>query len=333
MTSPESRRSNRMEAREAPQTHNGVPVAHREIDVSIVMPCLNEEDTVGTCVLDAWNVLSQLGLSGEVIVVDNGSLDRSADKARLAGAKVVHERDRGYGRAFQAGLREADGAVVVLADSDGSHDFGDLGPLLKALEPGTDFVIGRRLHSPIERGAIPWLHRRVGVPLLTKLLNSLYGTTVSDAHCGLRAITAGALGSLTLTTSGMEFASEMIVEASRNGLNLGEVPVRAVPRAGGQPKLRTWHDGFRHLFLLLRRAPLATGSAVQARLAALSGFFLSLSISASGKIASPTEFVAVGVAVSSFAFLVIKFVSLMSRQRVGDEVTRSAAAAVEEIGS
>ena len=329
MTSPEIRRSNRMEAREAPQTHNGAQVAFRHLDVSIVMPCLDEEDTVGTCVLDAWNALSRLGLSGEVIVVDNGSVDRSADKARLAGAKVVHERERGYGKAFQAGLREADGAVVVLADSDGSHDFNDLGSLLKALELGTDFVIGRRLHSPLDQGAIPWLHRRVGVPLLTNLLNSLYGTTVSDAHCGLRAITAGALRSLTLTTSGMEFASEMIVEASRNGLRLGEVPVRAAPRAGGQPKLRTWRDGFRHLLLLIRRAPLASGSAGPARLAALSGFFFSLSISASGMIVSPTEFVAVSVAVSGLAFLVIKAVSLLSRQRVGDESTRT----VEEIGS
>jgi glycosyltransferase involved in cell wall biosynthesis len=224
------------------------------VEISVVMPCLNEESTVGQCVSDALATIAMLGLSGEVIVVDNASTDNSACVARAAGARVVEESLRGYGRAFIRGFEEASGSIIVLADSDGSHDLSDMERLIKPLASGQDFVIGSRIHTPPETGAIPWLHRRVGGPALTRLLNVIYRTNVSDAHCGFRAVTSSALRRLDLTSPGMEFASEMIVEAVQNGLSLAEVPVTALPRAGGEPKLRTWRDGTRHLLLLLRRA-------------------------------------------------------------------------------
>ena len=225
----------------------------RDLDVSVVMPCLNEETGVATAVLEALGGIALAGLTGEVIVVDNGSSDGSTQQALLAGARVVVEPHRGYGRACSRGLTEARGRIVVLGDADGTYDFGSIPLLIAAMGEGVDLVMGNRLNSDMERGAMPWLHRRVGNPVLTGLLNILHGTSVSDAHCGLRAIRRSALAKLRLDAPGMEFASEFLIEAASRGLRMTEVPITYRRRLGGVPKLRTWRDGWRHLKLILLR--------------------------------------------------------------------------------
>jgi glycosyltransferase involved in cell wall biosynthesis len=235
--------------------------AGRDLDVSVVMPCLNEETGVATAVLEALGGIALAGLTGEVIVVDNGSSDGSTQQALLAGARVVVEPHRGYGRACSRGLTEARGRIVVLGDADGTYDFGSIPLLIAAMGEGVDLVMGNRLNSDMERGAMPWLHRRVGNPVLTGLLNILHGTSVSDAHCGLRAIRRSALAKLRLDAPGMEFASEFLIEAASRGLRMTEVPITYRRRLGGVPKLRTWRDGWRHLkLILLRRVRRSGGS-------------------------------------------------------------------------
>ena len=258
MTSPESRRSNRMEAREAPQTHNGVPVAHHAIDVSIVMPCLNEEEAIGRCVDEASRALAELGLSGEVVVVDNGSTDGSVAVARAAGARVVHEPLRGYGNTCRRGLVEARGRYLVMGDSDGTYDFTALPAFIEPLQNGADMVVGNRLNREMEKGAMPWLHRYVGNPVLTGTMNILFGSHIGDAHCGLRSIKKPCLEQLNLASPGMEFASEFLIEAVQKGAMIEQVPIRYRRRFGGQPKLRTFRDGLRHLRLMLLKSEIET---------------------------------------------------------------------------
>jgi glycosyltransferase involved in cell wall biosynthesis len=243
-----------MEAREAPQTHNGVPIAHRAIDVSIVMPCLNEEEAIGPCVEEAHRALIELGMSGEVVVVDNGSTDGSVAVARAAGARVIHEPARGYGNACRRGLVEARGRYMVMGDSDGTYDFSALPAFIEPLQNGADMVVGNRLNREMEKGAMPWLHRYVGNPVLTGTMNILFGSDIGDAHCGLRSIKKPCLEQLNLASPGMEFASEFLIEAVQNGARIEQVPVRYRRRFGGQPKLRTFRDGVRHLRLMLARS-------------------------------------------------------------------------------
>ncbi len=243
------------------------------LDVSVVMPCLNEEETVAYCVKEAFSAIAKLGLRGEVIVVDNDSSDRSAEFATLAGAKVVIETRRGYGSAFHRGFEEARAEVLVLADSDGSHSFDDMERLIEPLRNGADFVLGSRVQGVVQPGAIPWLHRYVGGPFLTALLNALHGTRVSDANCGMRSITKSALTDMRLSSTGMEFASEMIIEAANRGVRIAEVPIGTAPRAGGESKLRTWRDGCRHLWLIVGRARGRAASVGLAGMAAATGLF------------------------------------------------------------
>lgn len=224
------------------------------IDVSIVMPCLNEEEAIKGCIDEAQAALAILGLSGEVLVVDNGSSDASVDVAIAAGARVVHEPDRGYGNACRRGLAEAKGRFLVLGDADGTYDFTVLTDFVAPLLNGADMVLGDRLNASMEPGAMPWLHRYVGNPLLTKTMNVLFGSDISDAHCGLRSISKQSLQTLSLTSPGMEFASEFLIEAAQQGVRIEQVPIRYRPRSGGQPKLRTFRDGWRHLRLMLVRA-------------------------------------------------------------------------------
>ena len=230
------------------------------IELSVVLPCLDEEATVGVCVEKATQRILAMGLSGEVIVVDNGSTDSSAERATAAGARVVSEPRRGYGRALHKGLQSASGQVVVLADCDGAHDFDDMPSLLRPLANGADLVVGSRTKGHVDPGAIPWLHRYLGGPALTHFLNLLHRTRVSDAHCGMRSLRRDALDRMSLRSSGMEFASEMIIEAASLGLVIEEVPVHTARRAGGEPKLRTWRDGWRHLSLIVARAMLREAS-------------------------------------------------------------------------
>jgi glycosyltransferase involved in cell wall biosynthesis len=240
-----------LEAHLAPAYQGVVADRASDVEVSIVMPCLNEAEALAACIREASSALAELGVIGEVVIVDNGSSDGSPDIALAAGARVIHEPDRGYGNACRRGLTEAAGRFVVMGDADGSYDFTDLPLFIGPLQNGADMVMGNRLNATMEAGAMPWLHRRVGNPVLTATMNLLFGSDIEDSHCGLRSIKKSTLDSLNLTTTGMEFASEFLIEAIRFGVKIEQVPIRYRRRHGGQPKLRTFRDGFRHLRLML----------------------------------------------------------------------------------
>jgi hypothetical protein len=232
----------------------GAPAVDEAVDVSVVMPCLNEEATILACVERAQDGLRRLGVRGEVIVADNGSTDRSVALARAAGARVVHVLERGYGSAYRGGFSAARGRVIVMGDSDDTYDFSRIDDLLRPLEAGADMVLGSRLRGEISPGAMPWLHRYVGNPLLSATLNLFYRTRISDTHSGFRAFRRAAYERLGLRTTGMEFASEMLIAAARAGWRIAEVPIAYHARAG-ESKLRTFRDGWRHLRLLLLYSP------------------------------------------------------------------------------
>jgi glycosyltransferase involved in cell wall biosynthesis len=223
-------------------------------EVSVVIPCLNEEASVGAVVDEAWEGIERTGRSGEVIVVDNGSTDRSAEIATAHGALVVPEARRGYGSAYLAGLASAHGDYIVMGDADGTYPLRDLGPFVDALEGGNDLVLGSRFAGTIHSGAMPWHHRRVGNPLLTGMLNLLFGAKVSDAHCGMRAVRRDALGVLDLHSTGMEFASEMVFKAFRRKLRVSEIPIDYFPRTGDS-KLQSFSDAWRHVRFMLLYSP------------------------------------------------------------------------------
>ena len=224
------------------------------VSVSIIMPCLNEEQAVGACVRKARQGLAQSGLTGEVIVVDNGSTDRSADVAAAAGARVVHEPNRGYGNAHLRGFAEARGRYIVMGDSDDTYDFSDIEPLLKPLAQGYDLVVANRFQGGIHADAMPWAHRHIGTPLINLLLKLFTGARVGDSQSGLRAFTREAYERMQLRSGGMELASEMLLKAARRGLKVAEVPMPYRPRLG-ESKLRTFRDGWRHLRFLLLFTP------------------------------------------------------------------------------
>jgi hypothetical protein len=229
-------------------------VPENAVDVSVVIPCLNEEDGVGAVVQAAWEGIEGLGRTGEVIVVDNGSTDRSVEIAEREGATVIHEERRGYGSAYLAGLAAARGDVIVIGDADGTYDFSKLEPFMAEIDKGADMVLGSRLRGEIHKGAMPWLHRHVGNPILTKLINRFFGLRVSDAYCGMRMFRRSALPRLELQAPGMEFALEMILKSAKRGLRMAEVPIDYHPRAGDS-KLNTVRDGWRSLrFLLIHSA-------------------------------------------------------------------------------
>jgi glycosyltransferase involved in cell wall biosynthesis len=221
------------------------------VEVSVVLPCLNEEATVAGCVASIREVMDALAKPYEVIVVDNASSDRSAAIAGDAGARVVHESIPGYGSACRAGLAAAHGRHLVLGDADGTYDFSVVPQLISLLDGDADMVLGNRLAGQIEQGAMPWAHRRLGTPLLTGMVNLLFGVAIGDVNCGIRAITRSAYSRLDVDSTGMEFASEMVVRAAQNGLTLAETPVDYRRRRSGEAKLRTWSDGWRHLRLVL----------------------------------------------------------------------------------
>ena len=243
----------RYESHVAPVFRGVVPGVPDQVEVSIVMPCLNEADALRSCVIEASTALIDLGLSGEVLVVDNGSSDGSIEVAMAAGARVVEEAERGYGNACRRGLAEAKGRFMVLGDADGTYDFTELPSFVTPLLNGADMVIGNRLNSSMETRAMPWLHRRIGNPFLTWVMNTLFSSSIGDAHCGLRSITRQSLLRLRLSAPGMEFASEFLIEALQNDVRIDQVPIRYRLRHGGRPKLRTFRDGWRHLALLLSR--------------------------------------------------------------------------------
>ena len=220
------------------------------IDISVVLPCLNEEAAIGGVIEEAWQGIGDTRLRGEVIVVDNGSTDNSIAIAEALGARVIHEPRRGYGSAYLAGLARARGEYIVMADSDGTYDLTKIKPFVELLDREHDMILGSRFRGKIHHGAMPWAHRWIGNPVLTALLNVLFGVRVSDAHCGLRAVRKSVLPVLRLQAIDMEFASEMIMKARRRGLRIGEVPIEYRLRAG-ESKLSTLRDGWRHLRLML----------------------------------------------------------------------------------
>jgi glycosyltransferase involved in cell wall biosynthesis len=222
--------------------------------ISIVMPCLNEAETVAVCVRKALAWLSASGNSGEVLVVDNGSTDRSAELATEAGAQVIRERRRGYGNAYLRGFAEARGDIIVMGDADDTYDFSRLDDLIRPLEQGYDMVLGNRFAGGVQPGAMPWAHRYIGSPIINLLIRRFIGVRVGDSQSGFRAFTRAAYQRLRLRSGGMELASEMIVNAAREGLTITEVPAPYNVRLG-ESKLNTVRDGWRHLRFLLISAP------------------------------------------------------------------------------
>ena len=221
--------------------------------VSVVIPCLNEAENIEECVRRASEAMERAGIPGEVVVSDNDSEDGSAELAAAAGARVVHEPRRGYGSAYLAGFAAARGEFIVMGDADLTYDFDEIPRFLAELQDGADMVIGDRMKN-IHPGAMPWLHRYVGNPLLSGFLNVLFRTGVSDAHCGMRAVRTDKLEQLDLRTTGMEFASEMVIRAAKEDLDIRQFPIEYHPR-GGESKLSSFRDGWRHLRFLLVHSP------------------------------------------------------------------------------
>lgn len=221
--------------------------------VSVVIPCLNEAESIEACVTRASAAMREHGISGEVVVADNGSTDGSAEIASAAGARVVRERRRGYGSAYLAGFAAARGEYIVMADADLTYDFAYIPRFTAELDDGADLVMGDRMDN-IEPGAMPWHHRYIGNPALSGVLNLFYRTGVRDAHCGMRAVRRSALPALDLRTSGMEFASEMVIRAAKARLEIRQFPIAYHPREG-ESKLSSFSDGWRHLRFLLVHSP------------------------------------------------------------------------------
>jgi Glycosyl transferase family 2 len=230
------------------------------LEVTVLLPCLDEAETVGLCVEKALGSLRELGVEGEVLVADNGSTDGSQQIAGRSGARVISVPERGYGAALLAGIEDARGRYVIMADADDSYDLANLGSFVGALREGHDVVMGNRFRGGISQGAMPWLHRYLGNPVLSWLGRSLFGLKeVGDFHCGIRGFDRERILALDLSMPGMEFASELIVRAALSGYDITEVPTTLRPAGRTRPShLRTWRDGWRHLRFLLVFAPRKT---------------------------------------------------------------------------
>lgn len=268
------------------------------VEVSVVMPCLNEAETIEICVRKALGCFEQHGLKGEVVVADNGSDDGSQALAEKAGARVVQVPTKGYGAALMGGFKAAKGTILMMGDADDSYDFTGLMPFVEKIREGYDVVMGNRFAGGISPGAMPWHHKYIGNPVLTGVLNLLYRTGIRDAHCGLRALTKETFDRLNLRTTGMEFASEMVVKASLQGLKMTEVPTTLSPDGRSRPPhLRSFRDGWRHLRFLMLLAPgwvlmapgcllMTLGALMLASLLAGSRFVVELGSSANLAVAS-----------------------------------------------
>lgn len=226
------------------------------LELTILMPCLNEAETLAACIVESLDFLSVSGIHGEVLIADNNSSDESRAIAVASGARVVIIDEPGYGAALRGGIAAARGRYVAMADADGSYDFSSLGPFLEQLRNGADLVIGNRFAGGIEPGAMPPLHRYLGNPVLSAIGRLFFHLKIKDFHCGLRAFDRDAILDLNLQTTGMEFASEMIVMAALAGLEITEIPTTLRPDGRSRPPhLRSWHDGWRHLRFLLLFSP------------------------------------------------------------------------------
>jgi glycosyltransferase involved in cell wall biosynthesis len=226
------------------------------VEVSIVMPCLNEAETLAACIQKAQLAIERGALAAEIIVADNGSTDGSQVIAKELGARVVPVDRKGYGSALIGGINAAHGRFVIMGDADDSYDFTAIAPMLEKLRGGSDLVVGNRFAGGIEPGAMPWSHRWVGNPILSLISRVFFHTPVGDAHCGLRGFRKDAYERMKLRATGMEFASEMVIKASLKGMRIAEVPVKLRPDGRSRPPhLRTWRDGWRHLRFMLLFSP------------------------------------------------------------------------------
>src|SRR5438105_12917098 len=225
-------------------------------EISVVIPCLNEEHWIGPCIDKAIAAFEAAGIFGEVVVSDNGSSDASVEVAERHGARVVHATVKGYGSALRKGIEEARGEFIIMGDADGSHDFSEIPRFVAQWREGYEFVVGNRFQGEIKEGAMSWHHRRLGTPILSAILNLFFGAGVGDINCGMRGISKDLSCRLDLRTTGMEFASESLIKAAKLGARLTEVPITMWPdRRDRPPHLRTFRDGWRHLRFILLFAP------------------------------------------------------------------------------
>ncbi|HUP25987.1 MAG TPA: glycosyltransferase family 2 protein [Thermoanaerobaculia bacterium] len=228
----------------------------QEPELTVVMPCLNEAETVAVCVEKALRAFAEHGIAGEVVLADNGSTDGSQELARAAGARVVEVRARGYGNALRGGIEAARGRFVIMGDADDSYDFSQLEPFVAKLREGWELVMGNRFRGGVERGAMPWKNRWIGNPALSGLGRLFFRAPVGDFHCGLRGFSVDAFRRMGLRTTGMEFASEMVIKAHLKGMRITEVPIRLYPDGRSRPPhLHPWRDGWRHLRFMLLFSP------------------------------------------------------------------------------
>lgn len=227
-----------------------------DVELSIIMPCLNEAQTLASCIRKAQDYLQRSGVSGEIVVGDNGSTDGSQEIARNLGARVVDIPNRGYGAALCGAAIAARGRYCIMGDSDDSYDFGSLDGFVQKLREGSDLVMGNRFRGGIKKGAMPWKHRYIGTPILSAIGRNFFRANVGDFNCGLRGFSKDAFGRMDLRTTGMEFASEMVVKASLLRMKVSEVPTMLSPDGRNRrPHLRSWRDGWRHLRFLLMYSP------------------------------------------------------------------------------
>lgn len=225
-------------------------------ELSVVMPCLNEAETLEVCISKAFSFFEKHQVQGEVIIADNGSTDGSQAIAERLGAKVVHVAEKGYGNALKGGITSASGTYVIMGDADDSYDFNSLMPYLEKLREGYDLVMGNRFKGGIKKGAMPFLHKYLGNPVLSFIGRLFFNIKIGDFHCGLRGFSKEAFAKMHLKTTGMEFASEMIVKTKLAGLSIAEVPTILSPDGRSRPPhLNTWRDGWRHLRFLLLYSP------------------------------------------------------------------------------
>ena len=226
------------------------------VEVSVVIPCLNEAKSIGFCVDKALAAFREIGIAGEVVVADNGSLDKSVEIAIDHGARVVHATTKGYGNALREGIEQAKGEFIIMGDADDSYDFSQVPRFIARWRDGYELVMGNRFKGGIQPGAMPWLHKRFGNPAITTILNNFFHVGIGDAYCGMRGFTKGVYQRISPRTTGMEFALELVIKAKKLGVKLTEIPVTLWPdKRGRRPHLRTFHDGWRSLRFMLLYAP------------------------------------------------------------------------------
>jgi len=238
------------------RSHGAIDLTPERVDISVVIPCLNEANSIGICIDKAKRAMEDAALRGEVVVADNGSTDGSIEIAERFGARVIGVKQRGYGSALKAGIRAARGAFIIMGDADDSYDFGDVPRFVAEWRKGNEVVMGNRFAGKIQSGAMPWHHKYIGNPGLTALLNLLFNSGFGDSHCGMRGFTREVFDRMDLRSSGMEFASEFVIKAAQLKAKTAELPITLwQDKRGRPPHLRSFRDGWRHLRFMLLYAP------------------------------------------------------------------------------